>query len=172
MIVVITAWPGALECVAELARATGERVQLLELDDLLESDIALADVVVMDELLLGNPRLEEFTQRARAATPVFINFAICGRERLIREVQMAVQRRQHDQLMAMEAAQATLRNEIKGDITGIMLAAQLALENLELPSDAREKLQQISGLASDLKWRLAPNAAPRRALQAAAGPTA
>ena len=174
MIVVITAWGGASECVAELERATGERVQLLaEHDDWCgESDITQADVLVMDELLLGDACLEELTQRAGAATPVFINFAICGRERLIREVQLAVQRRHHDRLIAMQAAQATLRNEIKGDITGILLAAQLALENLELPSEAREKLQQITELASDLESRLAPHGVPLKALRTAASPNA
>lgn len=173
MIVVITAWAGASECMAAMAHATGERPQLLaELDDLRESDIALADVVVIDELLLGDPRLEEFTQCARAATPVFINFAICGRERLMREVQMAVQRRHHDRLLALEAAESSLRSEVKSNITGILLAAQLALEHLELPPEAREKLQQISKLALGLESRLAPNRTPPKAVRAAASPTA
>jgi hypothetical protein len=160
--------------VADLARATGERVKLLaEADDLPgEADMAQADVLVIDELLLGDPCMEELTECARAAAPIFINFAICGRERLIREVQMAVQRRHHDRLLAREAAQAALGNEIKGDITGILLAAQLALEHLELPPEAREKLQQILELALGLESRFAPRGTSRKTLRAAASPTA
>jgi hypothetical protein len=71
---------------------------------------------------------------------------------------MAVRRRHLERLLAQEAAQASLRNEAKNSITGILLAAQLAIESAD-PVHARAKLQQIIDVALELQARLSPQAA-------------
>jgi hypothetical protein len=92
------------------------------------------------------------------AAPVFVNFAICSRERLAREVRMALERRRREQIIAATAARDRLRNEVTGTVTGILLAAELALKGKSLSPETEEKLRRVHSLALELQQRLAPSA--------------
>ena len=71
-------------------------------------------------------------------------------------------------------AEAMLRSELTGGVTGILLNAQLALEIPELPENAAMKIREVYSSALDLRKRLLhrQQAAPRKKIQAAALGTA
>jgi signal transduction histidine kinase len=153
------------ECADELGRALGERVLLVESEHdgvrLLgadESNLESVSAIVLDEVFLNAfPKVtEDLLSRAATAAPIMINPAIYGLPRVVREVRRALDRHRHEQLAAMEAAQAMLRSELKTMITGILLASQLALETPALPAPAHAKLRDICNLAQQLNARLEP----------------
>jgi hypothetical protein len=81
--------------------------------NLLEADPATTDVVLNE---------------AETAIPVFVNFAICGIARVVRDVRSALQRREGERLRAVREAEANLRSQLTEALTGILLSSQLAME--------------------------------------------
>src|SRR5882724_8872141 len=83
----------------------------------------------------GNPAASDaLWKNAGTAIPVFVNFAITGSGRIVRDLRAALTRRQREQLLATRAAQAALRNELTGAISGILLSSELALAQPAVPS--------------------------------------
>ncbi len=162
MILLITTSTRAQECAAALERATSERTQLcprlsqaartlrstectaLVIDqNLMEADPATADVVLKE---------------AATAIPVFVNFAICGLDRVVRDVRAALQRRQGERIRAAREAEANLRSQLTEALTGILLSSQLAMEVPAVPAAAQARLRSVYQLAMSIRQRLEPAA--------------
>jgi len=162
MILLITSSTRAQECAAAIERAVNERTQIcprlavaartlravecsaLVIDqNLMEADSAAADVVLSE---------------AETAIPVFVNFAICGMERVVRDVRSALQRRQGERLRAVREAEAHLRSELTEALTGILLSSQLAMEVPAVPAAAQARLRSVYQLAMSIRQRLEPAA--------------
>ena len=170
MILLITTCDRGEECAAALQQATGEQVQVLKStrqpfanseEDQLQGKIT---VVVMDEGLIDAEPIsaQELLDSLETSVPVFINFAISGMERIVREVRMALRRFQRERMQAMQAAENMLRGEVKDTVTGILLSSQLALETPDIPKAAQAKVQDIYELALALRSRLDPDASKSR----------
>jgi hypothetical protein len=83
-----------------------------------------------------------------------MNLAICGVERLAREVRAAVLRRRREEAAARQAAVATLHSELNGTVTALLLSCELALEAPGLSRAAAENLRSAHGLVKKLRSQL------------------
>jgi hypothetical protein len=167
MILLVTPSERARECAAALQDATSEPVRIAE--NLARAATLLRaecfPVVVFDQYLLEYEPDEAGSaiEHLGTALPVQINLAICGMDRLVREVRAAVQRRKREEGRARQAARAELHSELNSTVTALLLSTELALETRNLPAAALEKLQSVHELVTQLRRQLA---APRPAGEA------
>ncbi len=173
MILLVTASNRALECSTALTQDTGEQVlvaeSLIRATTFLRVESYLA--VVLDQNLLEARPQEAATtfEHLGSAIPVHVNFGISGMERLVRDVRAAVQRRQHEEVGAQQAAMGRLHGELNGTVTALLLSTELALEDRSLPPAAAEKLQSVYEIVKRLRQQLESTAPTEAAKQRAAG---
>jgi hypothetical protein len=89
------------------------------------------------------------------AVPVFVNFGISGVERILRELRAALSRRGLETVLARHSARQALRDELKDEMTVLLLSCGVALEEPSLSDSARIRLQKIEGLAKHISEKLA-----------------
>jgi CheY-like chemotaxis protein len=158
MILLITASKTAAECITAMEATLGEQVESVSTLQQATARLKIADfaAIVIDQSLMDlNPSASEaLLKNGGAAIPVFANFAISSAERIVRDLRLALTRRQKEQLVAVRAAQAALRNELTGTVAGILLSSELALAHPGLPANIAEKLRSVYDLAMQLKSRL------------------
>jgi len=112
--------------------------------------------VILDQLLLdGDPDGGETARKHfGSAIPVYVNFAVNGSARLVRELRSALQRRQRDIAAARKDAQHALRHELNDTVTALLLSCELALQVPDLPASAESKMQQVDALAKEVSAKL------------------
>jgi hypothetical protein len=158
MILLVTPNLRAEECAAALREATGEEITLA--DSLRRATTRLRAEsylsVVLDQYLLeAEPsETETLMQHLGEAIPVQVNLAICGLDRLVREVRAALQRRKREEVSARGAAQKTLYSELNGTVTALLLTCELALSTPDLPPPVLEKLHSAHDLVEKLRSQL------------------
>jgi hypothetical protein len=161
---IITAISGAEHCAASLSKQLGFPVEVAvsRRDGLAALRRHEYSVVVIDEPVAeASPEGADLLwKHAGLAIPLQINFAISGTNRLIREVRAAMQRREHEQALAMRAATSTLENELRDAVTGLLLHSQLALAESQLSEPLTARLQTLADLAGSLRARLERTASP------------
>ncbi|HUK49192.1 MAG TPA: hypothetical protein VLW06_16435 [Terriglobales bacterium] len=89
------------------------------------------------------------------AVPVFVNFGISGVERILRELRAALSRRGLETVLARHSARQALREELKDDVTALLLSCGVALNEAGLSESIRARLQGIEELARHMKEKLA-----------------
>jgi hypothetical protein len=158
MILLISAAKNAASCVSAVEKNTGERVQLVQS---LSAGAAMLlggefSAVVVDQAFVDlNPiSADVLWKHTGTAIPVFVNFAISGAERLVRDVLAALSRREKERVLAAKAAETALRSELNGAVTGILLSSELALALPSLPVGVVNKLQSVHELALQIRTRL------------------
>ena len=158
----ITAVSGAEHCAVTLSKQLGLPVDVAP--SRREGLAALRrreyTIVVVDEPVAeASPEgAEMLWKQAGLAIPLQINFAISGTNRLIREVRAALQRREHEQQLAMRAATTAIENELRDTVTGLLLHSQLALAEPLVSAPLTAKLQTVAQLAGTLRTRLEKSA--------------
>ncbi len=100
------------------------------------------------------------------AVPVFVNFGISGVERILRELRAALSRRGLESVLARHSARQALREELKDELTALLLSCGIALGEPELTDSVKSRLQRIEELAKHMKEKLA---APTEVRTMAAG---
>ena len=88
------------------------------------------------------------------AVPVFVNFGISGVERILREVRAAMSRRALETALARHSARQALSEELRDDMTALLLSCGVALEETGLSETVRSRLQQIEDATKRMKHRL------------------
>jgi hypothetical protein len=158
MVLLITASARAGECAAAIEKATGEAVhtaahfrRALRLMRQREFDAIVVDQCLPD---VESEAGEMLPALSGAAILLFINLALSGIERVVRDVRAALHRRDQEQRQAMQAAERILSSEIKDALTGILLSSQLALSEPALPPGAQAKLRSVCELAEQVRSRL------------------
>lgn len=158
MILLITPSARGQECAAAIAAATAEPAHLAQtLDDaatrLREQEFS---AVVLDQSLLEtNPDQADLVeQHIGTATPVYVNCAVSGIFRVVRELRAALHRRKREAAVARKAAEEALRSELRESLTGMLLDCELALVLPNLPPLAREKIRAVDSLARQIAERL------------------
>jgi hypothetical protein len=160
MILLVTPNLRAEDCVAALSEATGEKIALAEslrrATTLLREESHLC--VILDQYLLEAEPAETETlmQHLGDAIPVQVNLAICGLDRLVREVRAAVQRRKREEVSARRAAEKSLHSELNSTVTALLLTCELALGTPDLPPPVLEKLRSAHDLVEKLRSQLQP----------------
>ncbi len=158
MILLITPAARAEDCALAIEQAVAEPVRLAA--SLQQAAVHLRaeeySAVVMDQALVeaAPEESQRVLQHMEMATPVFVNFAISGIERVVRELRAALHRRKKEVLVAREAAERALRNELKGTVTAMLLSCEMALQVPSLPPAAEVKLQAIDELAREMRKKL------------------
>lgn len=158
MILLVTPSERAPECAVALTGATGQRVvtaeSLSRAATLLRAECCVA-VILDQHLLEAEPReAKTILEHLGAAVPVQVNLAISGMERLVREVQAAMQRRRIEEAQARQAAIGEIRSELNDTVTALLLASDLSLETANLSAEAAEKLGSVRQLAEILRRQL------------------
>jgi|SRR5271169_4830570 len=172
MVILVTSSSRAKECAAAIEQMTHRKTQvatsLARAVDFLQTHDY--DVLVLDEsfhqteVSAANLLLDH----AGPAMPVYVNLALHGAERVAREVQTGLLRLVREKLAAMQSAENVLRNELRGDVTGILLNSELALREPSLSEGIAERIHVLHELAENMRLKLegASAAAPTEHAQA------
>jgi hypothetical protein len=86
--------------------------------------------------------------------PIYINLGLHGCERIVRDVEVALRRSAGERRAAEHLADKLLRNELRNEVTGILLNSELALRQTGLFPDTAEKLKSVRELAEKMRTRL------------------
>ncbi len=89
------------------------------------------------------------------AVPVFVNFGISGVERILRELRAALSRRGREMVLARHVARQGLRDELKDDVTALLLSCDVALQESDRGEVSAERLRKIREIANQIKTKLA-----------------
>jgi len=158
MILLITPWTSAQECSKKIEEATTEVTQVAESFREAASHLHSADysAVVIDQCLSeADPdESDRFLQHLGTAIPVHVSFAISKSERVVRDVRAALQRRKREGLIARQAAESTLRSELNGAVTAMLLSCELALQLPNLPAPVQDRMRTVHECACQLRTRL------------------
>jgi hypothetical protein len=158
MILLITPSAKAQECIPALQEATSESAHAAnsfrQAATLLRAQEYSA--VVFDQALLdAEPGESEVAlEHIGSAIPVYVNFAISGTERVVRELRAALQRRKREVTAARRAAEESFRNDLKGNVTAMLLSCEMALKTPELPEAAESKVRTVYEQALELRDKL------------------
>lgn len=162
MILLITPSAKAQECIPALQEATSEPAHAAnsfrQAATLLRAQEYSA--VVFDQALLdAEPgESEVMLQHIGTAIPVYVNFAISGTQRVVRELRSALQRRKREIAAAKQAAEESFRNDLKGNLTAMLLSCEMALKVPELPQIAEAKIRAVYEQALELRGKLGADA--------------
>ena len=158
MILVVTPNLPAGESTEALRQATGEEIQMVEslraAAALLRSETFLA--VVLDQFLIETAPEETETvmRHLGTAIPLQVNLAISGIERLAREIRAAVLRRRREVAAARRDVVQSLRCELNGTVTSLLLCCELALGAPDLSLVAAENIEAAHGLVKKLRAQM------------------
>ena len=158
MILLITPNQNGPELAAEFKKTVREEVQLHT--SVRHAVTALRSTefhaVVADENLI-----EAFPGSADAlldhlgsAVPVFLDLAAYRAEKVTRELMAALRRREREIVAARAEAARDLRNELKSDITGLLISSELALKSAKNPERIAVQLTSVLEIAQRLKAKL------------------
>jgi len=89
------------------------------------------------------------------AVPVFVNFSISGMERVLRELRAAFNRQGRETMLARHNARLGLRNELKDDVTALLLCCGIALDDPALSGSAIARIRRVEEAANQIKSKLA-----------------
>lgn len=153
MNLLISATPGSHACAAAIEEATQTRTKvcgdLTRAANLARSGEYAA--IIFDQATLDPGIPEDILRNAGLAVPVFINSALMATGRITAEVRAALARVERERKLAIRQAEALLRNDLKDEITGILIAAQLALASPDNPVFVEEKVRDIAHLADRMR---------------------
>ena len=112
--------------------------------------------VLIDQAFLEIEPIESdmVLENIGTAVPVHVNFAINGMDRVARELRAALGRHKKAvQLVRQEVGQS-LRNELKGTITALLLSCEMALQVPNLQSGAETRMRTVYELAQEMRSHL------------------
>lgn len=158
MILLLTTSTKAENCAAAITQATNEPVKIAgtlgQMATLLKTD-EFAAVIVDQQLQEADPDEAERVLRLMGlATPVYINLAISGVDRVIRELRLALHRRKKESHVARLGAEQKLRNELKDTVTALLLSCEMALQVPALSTAAEIKLRAVDTLARQMREKI------------------
>ena len=158
MILLVTTSSRAKECAAALEQGTGHRAQVAGSVPQAVNRMQAAeyDAVAIDQSLLESDfrALDTLLNRCGTAMPVYINLALHSIDRVVREAQVALRRAEQEKRMAMRTAERLVRNQLRGEVTGILLNSELALRQKSISPDVAEKVRSVRELAEKMRSRL------------------
>jgi CheY-like chemotaxis protein len=158
MILLVTTSPRAREAAAAVEQGTGHKTHLASTVPQALSRLQAAeyDCLAVDQSLLEVDfrALDTLMNRCGMAMPAYINLALHSVEREVREITVALRRQESERLLAMRSAERTLSNQLRGNLTGILLNSELALRQKSISADVAEKVQAVRELAEKMRDQL------------------
>jgi len=157
MILLITPSAKVQECTKVLEEATSEKLQVAPTLRQATAHLRADEysVVVLDQFLVeAEPEESDLVlQHVGSAVPMYANFAISGIDRVTRELRAALNRHKREINIARQSAEQTLRNELKGTLTALMLSCELALQAPD-QATAEGKIRQAYEFALEMRSKL------------------
>ena len=94
--------------------------------------------VILDEGLadLDPASADQFLARCTDELPIFVKLAITGIPRCLQQVQLAMQRFDREQQIAVASAKHAVRSQVRDALTSILICGQLALKTPGMPPGA------------------------------------
>jgi hypothetical protein len=164
MILVITSSASGRQCADALRIATGLETEWAQ--SLQEAATHLRQqtysAAVIDQFLLETEpdESDQMIEHLGTTFPVYVNFAVTGMDRLVREVRSALHRRQREEGAARRAVVERMNSEMRETLTAMLLSCELAMSVPDVPDPAVEKIRAIDNLARELRLQLEGNRAP------------
>lgn len=158
MILLISPYQNANDCVTQIERASHESVKTV--DSIRTGLAALRNqefsAVIADENLLecSPGSADALAQRMQSAIPIFLDMACMKPERIAKHVEVAMRRRELQYKSARAIAAAELHSELKGELTALLLSSELALKAANVPAAVSEKLAVVLASAKRIRARL------------------
>lgn len=158
MILIVSSSAAARQVSSDLAKTCGEKA--LHVTTLKDFASALRDreykLIVMDQLFADmNPKsMDLLWKNCGGAVPLFPNFALAKVSRILDDCKAGLERRERERANAFKDVSQTLRSELTGTVTGILLSSELALAEPELPRTVQARLRSVRDLAFEIKTRL------------------
>jgi hypothetical protein len=158
MLLVITPSAKASGCAQAIKKVTDEETHVVA-----TSSQALAQLrareyvaVLIDQAFFETEPVESdmVLEHIGKAVPVHVNFAINNMDRVTRELRAALQRRRKEVESVRQEVQQTLRNELKGTITALLLSCEMAFQVPNLQSEAVSRMRIIHELAQEMRRKL------------------
>ncbi len=158
MILLVTTSSRAKDCAAALEQGTGHKTQVASSvpQAVTKMQAAEYDGLAIDQSLLESDfrALDTLLNRCGIAVPLYVNLALHSNERVVREVQVALRRAEKEKLMATRTAEQMLRNQLRSQVTGILLNSELALRQKSISPDVAEKVRSVRELAEAMRSQL------------------
>ena len=158
MILLVTTSSRAKECAAALEQGTGHKTHVASSvpQAVAKMQAAEYDGLAIDQSLLESDfrALDTLLNRCGIAVPLYVNLALHSNERVVREVQVALRRAEKERLMATHTAEQLLRNQLRSQVTGILLNSELALRQKSISPDVAEKVRSVRELAEKMRSQL------------------
>ena len=158
MILLITNSSNGADCARALSAAAHVKAELASdaqaaMHHLRENEYS---AIVIDDAAanVSSSQLDVLFKHLGTAVPVFVNLAISRKDRVVRDVTTALNRLEQEKDLARRSVEWELRSQLKGDLTGILLSAQQALDLPALPGPAATKLKHVCELADRMRMRL------------------
>lgn len=161
MILLITPSARGQECAAAVVEATGN--ETMWASSLQQGVARLREqtysAVVIDQFVLETEpdKSDQMFEHLGTAFPVYINFAVSGMPRLVREVRSALHRRKREESQARRSVENQMRSEMGETLTAMLLSCELAMAVPDVPASAAERIRVIDNLARELRVRLGAN---------------
>lgn len=158
MVLLITDSSIAVECARMVTSATRLKTQVAPnmrtaLNRLREKEYR---AVVLDDCMAecSSTKLDVVVKHLGTAVPVFVNFGISAKDRIVRDISTALKRVETEKQLARHSVEWELRSQLKADLTGILLSAQQALTCDPVPLDVQAKLKSVCELVERMRLRL------------------
>jgi len=161
MILLITSSARGQDCASAVHDATGQETQWVQ--TIGEAATRLREqtysAAVIDQFLLETDPEEsdQIVEHLGTAFPVYVNLAVSGMERLVRDVRSALHRRRREESAARRAVTEQMQSEMRETVTAMLLSCELAMSVPDVPGPAAEKIRVIDNLARELRLRLEAN---------------
>jgi hypothetical protein len=114
------------------------------------------EVLLVDESLaeVDDSAIDSLLNHAGLAMPVYMNLGLHRTQRVVREVQAGLMRKRAEHIAATRSAQNLLCSELRGDVTGILLASELALKEPAIHPGLARRISSVHRLAEQMRGRL------------------
>jgi hypothetical protein len=158
MILLVTASSRGQECAAALEQGTGHKTRLA--GSVQQAVIRLRnteyEALAIDQSLLEADfrALDTLLNHAGTAVPIYVNLSLHSAQRVVREAQVALRRAEKEKRLALRQVERDLRNQLRSEVTGILLTSELALRNPATPPDVAAKLRLVQDMADKMRARL------------------
>jgi hypothetical protein len=161
MILLITSSASGPQCADSLFAATSQETHWAQ--TVQQASTRLREqtysAAVIDQFLLETEpdETDQMIEHLGTAFPVYVNFAVTGMERLVRDVRSALHRRKREEGAARRAVAEQMQSEMRETLTAMLLSCELAMSVPNVPHPAVEKIRAIDNLARELRLRLEAN---------------